>query len=97
MRGTRWGIAAAMAVAGGAQAQDIGGTYAVPGTNLDGSPCGGTAQIAGNSDTTCTIAWTTGTTGSQGSCMSVGAAFAAASVQGEAMGLVATSWRRAAS
>ncbi|MER9874618.1 hypothetical protein NKJ12_16425 [Mesorhizobium sp. M0195] len=38
-----------------AAAQSIGGTYAVAGTNFDGSSYGGDATITLTSETTCTI------------------------------------------
>lgn len=79
---------AMLAVAGPALAQDIGGEYAINGTNLDGSPYGGTASIVLTSETTCEIYWTTGATTSQGICMRNGNAFSAGYVMGEAIGLV---------
>ena len=51
---------ALLASAFGAQAQNIGGNYAVDGTNLDGSPYKGTAEVRLTSETTCEIYWTTG-------------------------------------
>ena len=78
----------AMAFAGPALAQDIGGNYAVEGTNLNGSSYGGTAKIVLTSDTTCGIYWTTGPSTSQGICMRNGNAFSAGYVMGEAIGLV---------
>ncbi len=87
MRRTALGTATALVIAGQALAQTVGGSYAVQGSNLDGTPYQGTAQITLASDTTCTIEWTTGTTSSVGICMYVGSAFAAAYVQGEGAGL----------
>lgn len=69
-------------------AAEIGGTYGVDGTNLDGSRYGGTAEIVVTSDTTCEIYWTTGGSTSQGICMLDGNVFAAGYVMGEAIGLV---------
>jgi hypothetical protein len=71
-----------------AAAQDIGGKYAVNGTNLDGSPYRGEAEINVLSSTTCEIAWTTGNTTSKGICMRNGDSFAAGYVMGDAVGLV---------
>ena len=71
-----------------AAAQSIGGSYTVAGTNLDGSPYGGTAEITLTSETTCTIHWVTGGTTSDGICSRNGDAFAAAYVLGDAFGLV---------
>jgi hypothetical protein len=72
----------------GVSAQSVGGMYTVNGTNLDGSPYGGTAEIKGISDTTCEIYWTTGGTTSQGICMRNGPAFSAGYVMGDKVGLV---------
>ncbi len=71
-----------------ASAQSIGGTYTVQGTNLNGSPYQGTAEITLTSDTTCVIEWVTGSTTSQGICSRNQNAFAAAYVLGDAFGLV---------
>ena len=71
-----------------AAAQSIGGNYAVEGTNLDGSPYSGTAEITLTSETTCAIHWVTGGTTSEGICSRNDAAFAAAYVLGDAIGLV---------
>ena len=69
-------------------AQAIGGHYKIAGTNLDGSPYGGEADIALTSETTCTIKWTTGSTESTGICMRNDDSFAAGYVLGDAVGLV---------
>lgn len=71
-----------------ASAQSIGGSYVVEGTNFNGSPYGGSAQITLTSETTCVIEWVTGGTTSQGICMRNGGSFAAAYVLGNATGLV---------
>jgi len=71
-----------------AAAQSIGGKYNVEGTNLDGSPYNGTAEITLTSDTTCVIEWVTGGSTSQGICMRNDDAFSAGYVLGEAIGLV---------
>jgi hypothetical protein len=78
----------AMAFASPVLGQDIGGNYAVEGTNLDGSSYGGTAEIVVTSDTTCEIYWTTGGSTSQGICMRNGNAFSAGYAMGDAIGLV---------
>lgn len=71
-----------------AAAQSIGGSYDVAGTNFDGSPYTGTAEITLTSETTCVIEWTTGSTTSQGICMRNDNAFAAGYVLGDEIGLV---------
>ena len=71
-----------------AAAQDIGGTYTVSGTNFDGSAYTGQAEIKIISKTTCQIAWTTGTTTSNGFCMRNDDAFAAGYVMGKEIGLI---------
>ena len=70
------GILAVLA-AGGASAQDVGGSYTVQGTNFNGTPYTGTATIEITSETTCRISWNTGTY-SEGICMRNQNAFAAA-------------------
>ena len=62
--------------------------YTVAGTNLDGSPYEGEAQIRLTSETTCEIEWITGPTSSLGICMRNGPAFAAGYVMEDAVGLV---------
>ncbi len=69
-------------------AQDIGGRYAVAGTNVDGTPYGGEAMITLTSETTCEIEWMTGATSSTGICMRNQNAFSAGYVLGDAVGLV---------
>ena len=71
-----------------AVAADVGGTYSVTGTNLDGSPYEGTARINAKSATACEIIWTTGKTETRGTCMLNGDAFAAAYALGEKAGLI---------
>jgi hypothetical protein len=71
-----------------AAAQSIGGTYQVEGTNFDGSPYSGTAEITLTSETTCVIEWQTGGSSSQGICMRNNDAFSAGYVMGDAIGLV---------
>ena len=71
-----------------AAAQSIGGVYTVAGTNFDGTPYTGEAEITLTSETTCTIEWITGSTTSQGICMRNNNAFSAAYVLGDAIGLV---------
>ena len=65
-----------------------GKLYKVAGTNLDGSPYSGQADITLTSETTCGIKWTTGSTESTGICMRNGDAFAAGYVLGTDVGLV---------
>lgn len=86
-------ILAGMLIAAGVAAQpvlaqSIGGNYAVEGTNLDGSAYSGTAKVTLTSDTTCEIEWKTGGIVSVGICSRNDAAFAAAYVMGDVMGLV---------
>ena len=81
-------ILVGVAFVGPAAAQSIGGKYNVEGTNLDGSPYNGTAEIRLTSQTTCVIQWKTGPTTSDGFCMRNGASFAAGYVLGNAVGLV---------
>ena len=71
-----------------AAAQNIGGTYTVRGTNFDGSPYGGEAQINIISTTTCEIMWKTAGETSSGFCMRNGDAFAAGYVMGDNVGLI---------
>lgn len=59
------------------------GTYTVEGTNLNGSPYGGTAEVTLLSDTTCQIVWTTGGQESWGHCMKVGDYVSAGYIMGE--------------
>lgn len=84
----RLALVAAVLVAQAAGAQDVGGLYAVQGTNFDGSAYGGQAKIVLTSDVTCEIYWTTGLTTSQGICMRSGDVFSAAYKSGSAVGLV---------
>ena len=64
------------------------GTYNVEGTNLNGSPYNGTAQVTLLSDTTCQIVWKTGPTESWGHCMKVGDYVSAGYIMGEAIGII---------
>ena len=72
-------ILAAMVTLGaqGALAEGVVGHYHVNGTNLDGSPYEGEAQITATSDVTCEIVWNTGGTTSSGICMREGNALTA--------------------
>lgn len=79
---------AAMTLATPAFAQNIGGLYAADGTNLDGSPYQGEAEITLLSETTCEIVWTIAGDTSQGVCMRYGPAFAASYSMGSVVGLV---------
>lgn len=69
-------------------AQSLSGSYGVAGTNLDGSPYGGSAEVVWTSDTSCEIVWSTGGTTSQGICMRSGNVFAAGYVLGDEIGMV---------
>lgn len=71
-----------------ATAQEVGGRYQVQGTNFNGSPYSGEAEIQLTSETTCNIAWITGSTTSTGICMRNGDSFAAGYVMGDKVGLV---------
>lgn len=71
-----------------ATAQDIAGRYLVAGTNLDGSPYGGQAEISLTSQYTCEIVWKTGSSTSSGICMRSGNAFAAGYELNGKVGLV---------
>ena len=88
MRKLLLAVTLGLSMCGAAAAQDIGGNYTVEGTNLDGSPYRGTAEIKLTSGTTCEIYWTTGTSTSQGICMRNGNAFSDGYVLGDAIGLV---------
>lgn len=57
---------------------DVGGRYRAEGTNANGSPYRGTAQIVVTSANTCRIEWNTGGTTSEGICMRNQNAFSAA-------------------
>ncbi|MGE5260637.1 MAG: hypothetical protein ACM3MH_07145 [Actinomycetota bacterium] len=70
-----------------ASAASLAGKYQAAGTNLDGSPYTGTAEITATSDTTCTISWQT-TANSKGICMRNGNSFAASYALGGSIGLV---------
>jgi hypothetical protein len=69
-------------------AGDLGGSYTVYGTNFDGSHYRGTAKITVQTNTTCEIEWTTGSTTSSGICMRNDDSFAAAYQLGKDVGLV---------
>jgi hypothetical protein len=78
----------AASLAAPASAQAIGGSYAVAGTNFDGSPYTGTAEITLTSQTTCVIEWQTGNSNSEGICMRNDDAFSAGYVMGDQIGLI---------
>ena len=82
-------LAAVLAVAAApALAADFhAGMYTAEGTNLDGSPYKGTAEVKILSDTTCEIDWTTGSTTSVGLCMMMDGVVAAAYRQGDNVGV----------
>ncbi len=81
-------LALAIGWSGAAAAQSVGGSYAVKGTNFDGSPYGGTAEITPSSNSTCRIVWKTGSATSTGTCMLANKAFAAFYKLGSSFGLV---------
>ena len=76
MRGVFLGLALAASLSGVAAAQAVGGSYAVRGTNPDGTAYVGTAQIEGGGGEDCKISWQTGKTTSQGVCLQSGRSFA---------------------
>ena len=88
MRRTFWALIVMGMLPGVAAAQDIGGLYSVNGTNFDGSPYKGEVMIKITSNTTCEIAWKTGSTSSNGFCMRNDDAFAAGYVMGSDIGLI---------
>jgi hypothetical protein len=71
-----------------APAQEIGGVYAVKGTNFDGSTYRGKATISLTDSTNCRIVWETGGATSVGICMRNLDAFSAAYALGHSFGLV---------
>ena len=71
-----------------AAAEFHAGTYDVVGTNLNGSPYGGIAEVTLLSDTTCQIIWHTGDTQSWGHCMKVSDYVSAGYVMGGAIGII---------
>ena len=74
--------------ASASMAEDLTGHYKVSGTNLDGSPYSGEAQITATSEYTCEIVWQTGGTTSSGICMRDGNAFSAGYELNGKVGLV---------
>ena len=68
-------------------AQNIGGRYQVHGTNFNGSPYSGTADVTASSNSTCRIEWETGSH-SKGFCMVAGSSMAAAYKLNGSVGLV---------
>jgi hypothetical protein len=87
MKGLVLGVFLAVS-AGISQAQEIGGSYRVEGTNFDGSAYGGEAEISLTSDFTCEITWQTGGKTSSGICMRDGNAFTAGYELDGTVGLV---------
>jgi len=67
---------AVLLVSANVQAQSVGGSYSVSGTNINGSAYSGTAQITAVGSG-CRITWQTGSTSSTGVCMLANKAFAA--------------------
>lgn len=88
MKGYLLAVLCTAAMTAAAAAQDMGGTYAIEGTNFDGSPYRGQAQITFSGDTSCTIEWKTGSASSQGICMRDGGTLAAAYIMDKVIGLV---------
>jgi hypothetical protein len=79
LKGFFVGATLLLALAGSAQAQNFGGRYQVQGSNMNGAPYAGVAEIKVISSTTCTIRWQTGGGSVQdGICMRNGPAFSAA-------------------
>lgn len=79
------GLLLAMGFAATASAQTVNGTYAVAGTNADGTAYKGTAEITWNG-TACAISWQTGSS-SAGTCLLTGKAFGASYQLGDATGI----------
>src|SRR5689334_21369965 len=79
-------VLAAVAVAGPALAQSLGGRYRVHGTNPDGSTYDGTAVITPTGQS-CRISWHVGTEW-DGICILSGGNFAAAYRSNNAVGLL---------
>ena len=77
-----------MTAAALAEGPALGGHYTVQGTNLNGSPYSGEADITVTTETTCSIEWTTGDTSSSGICMRNDDSFAAGYSMGDKVGLV---------
>jgi hypothetical protein len=69
-------------------AQTVGGLYHVQGSNFDGSPYSGTANIVISGDGSCRIIWITGSTSSEGVCMQNGASVAAGYLLQKQVGVV---------
>ena len=74
-----------------ATAAGLPGKYKVAGKNADGSPYSGTAEIVATSETTCRIAWQTGSTTSEGICMRAGAECFGAGSAGAPVACIASS------
>jgi hypothetical protein len=87
MRSVLLGGVLSLAAISAASAGGIEGRYKVEGTNADGSPYGGEAEIVGTGGATCRIRWQTGGEAS-GICMRSGNSFAAAYELGDHVGLV---------
>lgn len=81
--------AALLAFATPALAAEVGGSYSVTGTNINGTEYEGTAEITVISNSTCAISWTTGSgSASEGICMLLDSAFAAGYVLDGQVGLI---------
>jgi hypothetical protein len=70
-----------------ALAQNIGGTYRIEGTGLDGRPYRGEAEIIITTEVTCDIIWRTGSGESVGICMRRGDVFVAGYDSPQGIGL----------
>lgn len=81
-------LTASLLFAGASLAQEVVGTYAVEGTNPDGSTYTGMAEITPLSDVTCEVVWTTNGQESTGICMRYHNAFAAAYALNDDIGLL---------
>ena len=81
-------VLGAILTAAPSAAQQIGGSYAIQGTNFNGTPYGGTAEIVLTSDVTCEIFWTTGGATSSGICMRSDDVFTAGYELGGKIGLI---------
>ena len=73
--------------AGPASGQNVGGNYAVSGTNPNGSTYSGAAEIA-STPKACRITWRIGSSTSEGFCMATAKAVAAFYRLGNSFGLV---------
>lgn len=87
MRAMLLGGVLVVAAVSAAAAGGIEGRYRIEGTNADGSPYGGEAEIVATGGATCRIRWETGSEAT-GICMRSGNSLAAAYQLGDHVGLV---------